>query len=202
MKLYQLLKNGEQITSVIPGKYAGNTTHKIFGRLDCKSGMRMFKENRVFFASWKDAIKCGYRPCEKCKPTQMDKYPEQEAFKSNLLAQPHIALWESGPSSEHHPERSRNWDIELNWQDKNAKKGRYSKIVLSDDSMMYKYAKGIAIELGKKCNIPVLKHGRENFKVIGIPVERTNDLEVARDKKTLEELMEIKKTTTSSKGNT
>lgn len=198
MKLYKLLKNDEEETSVIPGKFAGNTTHKIFGRLDCKSSLRMFKENRVFFANWKDAVKCGYKPCKKCKPDQTDKYPEQEALKDALLAKPHIALWESGPSSEHHPERSRNWNIQLNWQDKNARKGRYRQIMLSDNSMMYKYAKGIAIELGKKCNIPVLKHGREDFKVIGVPVERTNELDTARDKKALEELMKIKKTTSSS----
>ncbi|TSC84704.1 MAG: hypothetical protein G01um101413_88 [Parcubacteria group bacterium Gr01-1014_13] len=201
MKQYKLLnKQGEQIITLIPGVYAGNTTHKIFGRLDCKSGKRMLKENRVFFASWKDAIKCGYRPCEKCKPTQMDKYPEHEAIRDALLVMPHLALWESGPSSRHHPHRSRNWHIDLNWQDKNAKQGRYRQIRLSED-LLYKWAKDLAIETAKKCNIPVLKHGREDFKVIGIPVERTNDLDKARDKKALEELMKINKVTTSSKGN-
>ncbi len=199
MKLYKLLKKGLEITSVIPGKFAGNTTHKIFGRLNCKSGMQMSKENRVFFATWQDAIKCGYRACEKCKPTQMDKYPEQEAFKDALLATPHIALWESGPSSEHNPERSRNWNIQLNWQDKNARKGRYRKIMLLED-ILYKVARDYALEIAKKCNIPVLRHSREDFKVIGVPEERTDDLSIARDKKALEELMKINKATTSSKG--
>ncbi len=198
MKQYELLKKGVEITSYIPGRYAGNTTHKIFGRLDCESGKRlMHKENRVFFASWKDAIKCGYRPCEKCKPTQTDKYPEQEAFKDSLLAKPHIALWESGPSSDNFPQRTRNWHVYLNWQDKNAKKGRYRQIVLSED-LLYKWARDIAIERGKKCNLPVLKHRREDFRVIGIPAERTNELAIARDKKVLEELMKINKVTTSS----
>lgn len=67
-KLYKILKEGKIILSPIPGKYAGWRPGKIFGRLDCKSGMRMKKENRVFFHSWRDAIKAGYRPCKKCKP--------------------------------------------------------------------------------------------------------------------------------------
>lgn len=198
MKLYKLLKNDEQITSYIPGKYAGNTTHKIFGRLDCESGKSlMHKENRVFFANWKDAIDCGYRPCEKCKPTQMDKYPEQEAFKDSLLAKPHIALWESGENPDDQPKRKRNWHVQLNWQDKNAKRGHYRQIMLAED-ILHKVARDVALELGKRCNIPVLKHGRANFKVIGVPEERTNELDKARDKKALEELMKINKVTASS----
>ncbi|MBI2035718.1 MAG: hypothetical protein HYT12_03495 [Candidatus Liptonbacteria bacterium] len=50
------------------GKYAGWAPGKIFGLLSCKSGMRMKKENRVFFHNWDDAIACGYRPCKNCKP--------------------------------------------------------------------------------------------------------------------------------------
>jgi len=188
-----------EVISYIPGKYSGNKTHKIFGRLDCKSGMCMFKENRVFFANWKDAIKCGYRPCEKCKPTQMDKYPEQETFKDSLLAKPHIALWESGEYPEDDvPKRGRNWHVQLNWQDKNARPGHYRQILLLED-LLWKVARDLALEFGKKCNIPVLKHGREDFKVIGAPEERTNELDKARDKKALEELMKISKTTASSK---
>jgi len=68
MKLYTILKNGNFIKSPIPGKYAGWGPGKIFGRLDCKSGMRMKKENRVFFHTLKDAVNEGYRPCKKCKP--------------------------------------------------------------------------------------------------------------------------------------
>ncbi|MDO8515981.1 MAG: Ada metal-binding domain-containing protein [bacterium] len=53
----------------MPGRYAGWRPGKIFGRLDCRSSMRMKKENRVFFANWSGAIALGYRPCKKCKPT-------------------------------------------------------------------------------------------------------------------------------------
>lgn len=66
---YKVLKNGEIVESDVPGKYAGWRPGKIFGRLDCKSGMRMKKENRVFFLTWEDALAAGYRPCKKCKPT-------------------------------------------------------------------------------------------------------------------------------------
>ncbi len=61
----------------VRGQYAGWKPGKIFGRLDCKSGLRMKKENRVFFLSWEDAIRQGYRPCKKCKPTPHDAYPKE-----------------------------------------------------------------------------------------------------------------------------
>jgi len=68
MKLYTILKAGEFVRSPIPGKYAGWGPGKIFGRLDCKSGMRIKKENRVFFHTLEDAVNEGYRPCKKCRP--------------------------------------------------------------------------------------------------------------------------------------
>lgn len=46
--------------------YAGNRNLKIYGTLDCKSGKRMKKENRVFFKSVAQAKKQGYRPCGNC----------------------------------------------------------------------------------------------------------------------------------------
>lgn len=68
MKLYTILKAGEFVKSPTPGEYAGWGPGKIFGRLDCKSGMRMKKENRVFFHTMEDAVAEGYRPCKKCRP--------------------------------------------------------------------------------------------------------------------------------------
>lgn len=67
-KIYKILKNGQIVESQIPGKFAGHKPGKIFGRLDCKSGMKMKKENHVFFLTYGDAISQGYRPCKKCKP--------------------------------------------------------------------------------------------------------------------------------------
>ena len=71
-KRYKVLKGGNIIESIIPGRFAGYRPDKIFGRLDCKSGMRMNKENRVFFMTWGDAIAEGYRPCKNCNPMPND----------------------------------------------------------------------------------------------------------------------------------
>ena len=65
---YKIFKAGQMVLSPIPGKFGGCRPSKIFGRLDCKSGMRMRKENRVFFLSAEDAVAQGYRPCKNCKP--------------------------------------------------------------------------------------------------------------------------------------
>ncbi len=67
-KLYKILKDGETIESEIPGTLAGYAPGRIFGRLDCKSGMRMKTGNRVFFHTLEDAVMDGYRPCKNCKP--------------------------------------------------------------------------------------------------------------------------------------
>lgn len=76
MKLYTILKDGEFIKSPISGEYAGWGPGKIFGRLDCKSGMRMKKENRVFFHTLEDAVNEGYRPCKKCKPIDEEDFTQ------------------------------------------------------------------------------------------------------------------------------
>jgi hypothetical protein len=44
----------------------GNERLKIYGTLNCRSGKRMKKENRVFFISEKEALDSGYRPCGHC----------------------------------------------------------------------------------------------------------------------------------------
>jgi methylphosphotriester-DNA--protein-cysteine methyltransferase len=45
---------------------AGNAKLKIYGRLNCSSGKRMKKENRVFFSSVNEAMAAGFRPCGHC----------------------------------------------------------------------------------------------------------------------------------------
>jgi methylphosphotriester-DNA--protein-cysteine methyltransferase len=44
----------------------GNKKLKIYGTLNCASGKRMKKENRVFFWSEIEARNEGYRPCGNC----------------------------------------------------------------------------------------------------------------------------------------
>lgn len=55
-------------------RFGGNRVLKIFGRLDCKSGQRMKKVNRVFFLSEQEARKHGYRPCGHCLSDEYKKW--------------------------------------------------------------------------------------------------------------------------------
>lgn len=62
VKLHQKIKCKEVV-------YGGNFNLKIYGTLDCKSGKRMKKENRVFFRTEEQAKTQGYRPCGHCMRT-------------------------------------------------------------------------------------------------------------------------------------
>ncbi|MEQ8424485.1 MAG: Ada metal-binding domain-containing protein [Cyclobacteriaceae bacterium] len=55
----QKIKSGEIVI-------AGNASLKIYGRLNCKSGKRMLRKNRVFFKSKQQAVQLGFRPCGHC----------------------------------------------------------------------------------------------------------------------------------------
>ena len=57
----------------------GNIKLKIYGKLNCKSGKRMKKENRMFFTSTEEAIENGYRPCAHCL------YEEYKKWKADSL---------------------------------------------------------------------------------------------------------------------
>jgi len=52
----------------------GNAKLKIYGKLDCTSGKRMKKENRVFFVSEQEARKQGFRPCGHCLKEHYKKW--------------------------------------------------------------------------------------------------------------------------------
>lgn len=54
-------------------QFGGHAGLKIYGTLDCKSGKRMKRENRVFFGSEEEAIEKGFRPCGHC---MRDKYQQ------------------------------------------------------------------------------------------------------------------------------
>ena len=58
-ELRKKIRNGEI-------RFGGNNKIKIFGKLDCSSGKRMKKDNRVFFNSKQEAIQFGFRPCGHC----------------------------------------------------------------------------------------------------------------------------------------
>ncbi|MEP3208894.1 MAG: Ada metal-binding domain-containing protein [Maribacter sp.] len=54
----------------------GNKKLKIYGQLDCKSGQRMKRENRVFFNSKKEALNHKYRPCGHCMKRDYKKWKD------------------------------------------------------------------------------------------------------------------------------
>ncbi|MCG8382040.1 MAG: metal-binding protein [Gammaproteobacteria bacterium] len=47
-------------------QFGGHIGLKIYGTLDCTSGKRMKRENRVFFGLEKEALEKGFRPCGHC----------------------------------------------------------------------------------------------------------------------------------------
>lgn len=52
----------------------GNRKLRIYGKLDCRSGKRMKRENRVFFQSVTEAIENGFRPCGHCLKDEYQKW--------------------------------------------------------------------------------------------------------------------------------
>ena len=119
----------------------------------------------------------------------------REKMNKVLLAQLHIGLWNSSAPSR--PGSNRTWYICLNWQDRNAKPGKYRQIVLSD-KLPYQSARAFAMALGKRCNLMVLQGKGDDYIIVGIPVERINEVDAARDKKALRELRKAKRITAAT----
>jgi alkylated DNA repair dioxygenase AlkB len=68
--------------------FAGNARLKIYGKLNCRSGKRMRRENRVFFRSEREAIQQGFRPCGHCMGSNYKNYKMNlfnNCTKVNLL---------------------------------------------------------------------------------------------------------------------
>lgn len=65
------------------GKFGGNKTTKIYGKLDCKVAGRYlskgyYSKNRVFFADEQTAVAAGYRPCAVCMPDEYKIWKENK----------------------------------------------------------------------------------------------------------------------------
>lgn len=54
--------------------YGGNKKLNIYGKLNCSSGKRMNRINRVFFSSADDAENQGYRPCGNCMKSEYERW--------------------------------------------------------------------------------------------------------------------------------
>lgn len=52
----------------------GNKNQSVYGKLNCKSGKRMKRENRVFFSTEKEALKNNFRPCGHCMKIEYKKW--------------------------------------------------------------------------------------------------------------------------------
>lgn len=74
MKYHKEINALELTTQIKQGKLtlAGNNVLKIYGLLNCKSGRRMKKLNRVFFHNEHEAIQLGFRPCGHCLKTKYE----------------------------------------------------------------------------------------------------------------------------------
>jgi len=68
MKRHQNHSPAEVRYLILKGKItlAGNLSARIYGTLNCSSGKRMKKENRVFFKTEKEALLSNFRPCGHC----------------------------------------------------------------------------------------------------------------------------------------
>ena len=54
--------------------FGGNLSLKIYGKLNCRAGQRMKKQNRVFFGAEKEAVAMGFRPCGNCMRNEYKKF--------------------------------------------------------------------------------------------------------------------------------
>ncbi|WP_114790617.1 Ada metal-binding domain-containing protein [Niabella yanshanensis] len=54
--------------------WGGHQQLKIYGVLNCTTGKKMKRTNRVFFASEQEALRNGYRPCGHCMRAAYKKW--------------------------------------------------------------------------------------------------------------------------------
>lgn len=72
-EMFKLLKSGAVTL-------AGNWKLKVYGLLNCSSGKRMKKENRVFFKDETEAKELDFRPCGHCMQKEYVKWKSGSTF--------------------------------------------------------------------------------------------------------------------------
>ena len=60
-------------------RFGGNRRLRIYGRLDCASGKRMKREQRVFFGDEAAARSAGFRPCGHCLRDAYRRWRQEQA---------------------------------------------------------------------------------------------------------------------------
>ncbi|WP_209912859.1 Ada metal-binding domain-containing protein [Chryseobacterium jejuense] len=61
-------------------RLGGNKNLKIYGLLDCRSGKRMKRDNRIFFTDESEALQNGYRPCAHCMRNEYQQWKWQQIY--------------------------------------------------------------------------------------------------------------------------
>ena len=65
--------------------FAGNVSLKIYGRLQCASGKKMKRRNRIFFYSEDEAVGLGFRPCGHCLRNQYVAWKTKTRYLAEAL---------------------------------------------------------------------------------------------------------------------
>ena len=64
-------------------RFGGNRRLRIYGHLDCSSGKRMKRDNRVFFGDAAAARAAGFRPCGQCLRDDYARWKDQAADRAS-----------------------------------------------------------------------------------------------------------------------
>lgn len=92
-KLYTLIgRDGKPFLSPEKGKFGGNRSTKVYGRMDCPAALRalnldsrdVYIKNRVFFPDEATALAAGFRPCGTCL---RERYKQWKAGQLDALLQ-------------------------------------------------------------------------------------------------------------------
>jgi hypothetical protein len=161
-----------------PGQFAAIITEGIAGRLDCHSGKRALKKNRIFLRFLDDRPH-GFRLCKVCKPGRIrvgDRFGHLEPRTARLTRKPHIALWALGIVNANERYEPRRWYIALNWDEVDRKTSQFAQKNLSP-TFLYHQALSRAIEKSKELNLPVVKHGVVDIVVLRLPLRKSTAAE-------------------------
>ncbi len=92
VKKYKLLgPDGTFCLSTEKGQFGGNSSLKVYGRMDCPSALSAIKRygdsypsHRVFFKDEATAIAAGFRPCGNCMREHYKLWKEGKIIPGNL----------------------------------------------------------------------------------------------------------------------
>ncbi len=78
MILHQIVSDSEVRSKIRRYEilFGGNKRLKIYGNLQCTSGKKIKRTNRLFFSTEKQAHEMGYRPCGHCMKSEYKKWKD------------------------------------------------------------------------------------------------------------------------------